>query len=189
MAVVLVVYATDYGSTKKMADAIAQGAAEVDDVTADVVPAEEATKEQVLDCDALVLGSPVHMGSMDWRVKKFIDTVCSPLWMDDQLNGRVGAVFACGSGFGNAGGGCELAMLSMLNNLVELGLIICPLPKNTPGYPKGGLQWGPYARAHHEDITPIEGGAPRERIEACGHHGAHIARLAKIIAGQKVFMG
>ncbi|MGD8563699.1 MAG: flavodoxin domain-containing protein [Desulfarculaceae bacterium] len=186
MVKVLIVYASDYGSTKKMAEAVAAGVEKVDGAEPQVIAAEEATTEDVAACDALVLGSPVHMGCMDWRLKRFIDQACSPHWMHDSLIGRVGAVFVSGSGYGNSGGGCELTMLSMLNNLVELGLFIVPLPKNTPGYPKGGLQWGPYGRAHGEALEPIEGGVPQERIEAAKHHGANIARLAKLVQGQGI---
>lgn len=78
-------------------------------------------------------------------------------------------------------------MLSMLNNLTELGMIIVPLPKNTQGYQAGGLQWGPYARAYNEDLSPIEGGVPAERLEAARSHGANVARAAMALAGKEIF--
>ena len=58
-----------------MADAIATGAKYVSDTEVSVLPAEEATEEEVLDCDALILGTPTHMSSCDWRMKEFIDRV------------------------------------------------------------------------------------------------------------------
>ena len=187
MTNILIVYATDWGSTKKMAEAAAAGVATVEGAQATVKTAEEAKAEDVEAADALILGSPVHMGSMDWRVKKFIDQVCSQLWMTDKIVGKVGAVFVSGGGFGNAGGGCELTMLAMMNNLAELGLLLVPLPKNTPGYPAGGLQWGPYGRSMTEDLKPIEGGVPDERIEAVQHHGANVARVAAAVKGKVLF--
>jgi NAD(P)H dehydrogenase (quinone) len=187
MANVLIVFATDWGSTKKMAEAVAAGVATVAGSQATVKPAEEAKPEDVEAADALILGSPVHMGSMDWRVKRFIDKVCSGLWMGNKIVGKVGAVFVSGGGFGNAGGGCELAMLSMMNNLAELGLLLVPLPKNTPGYPKGGLHWGPYGRSMTEDLKPIDGGVPDDRIEAALHHGANVARIASSVKGKALF--
>ena len=77
-------------------------------------------------------------------------------------------------------------MLAMLNNLAELGLVLVPLPKNSPGYAKGGLQWGPYGRAHNEDLSPIAGGLPEERAEAAIQHGMNIARVAEALKGKKV---
>jgi NAD(P)H dehydrogenase (quinone) len=187
MANVLIVYASDWGSTEKMAKAVADGVATVDGAKATIKKAEDATADDVVAADALILGSPVHMGSVDWRVKRFIDHVCSQLWMGDKIVGKVGAVFATGGGFGNAGGGCELNMLAMMSNLAELGLLLVPLPKNSPGYAKGGLQWGPYGRSMTEDLEPFEGGVPDERIEAAHHHGANVARVADAIHGKTLF--
>ncbi len=185
MTKVIIVYASDQGGTKKMAEAIAEGANSVADCEAQIKEAEATKLDDLMTSDAIVIGTPVHMGSIDWRVKKFIDMVCAGAWMQDKLMGRVGAVFACGSGFGNAGGGCELAMLAVLNNIAELGLIIVPLPKSTPGYPKGGLQWGPYGRAHAEDLTHV--GLKDEQLVAAKHHGIHIARVAKALKGTTIF--
>lgn len=186
MAEILIVYATDHKGTLKMAEKVAAGVESIEGCKAIIKNVEEATSEDVLAADALVLGSPVHMGSMDWRMKKFIDQQCGGLWMGDKVVGKVGAVFACGSGFGNAGEGCELTMLAMLVNLAELGMVLVPLPKNSPGYDKGGLQWGPYGRAHNEDISPIQGGLPEERSHACVQHGKNIARVAQALKGQKI---
>lgn len=185
MSKVLIVYATNYGNTKKMAEAIAEGAKSVNKTIVDIKTAEEVTAEQVQAADALIVGSPVHMGSPDWRVKKFIDTVCSKLWMGDKLIGKVGGVFACGGGYGSAGGGCEVTMLALLNNLAELGLILVPLPKNTPGYNHGGLQWGPYARSM--GVNMEQTGVSKESLEAAFHHGANIARAAGILKDAHVF--
>lgn len=187
MAEVLIIYASDHGGTKRMAEAILKGVQSVDQATGRLLNVEQVKKEDMQKADAIVLGTPVHMGSMDWRIKKFIDQICAGLWMSDSLIGKLGAVFACGSGFGGAGGGVELTMLAMLNNLVELGLIIIPLPKNSVGYPKGGLQWGPYGRAHNEDLSPIEGGLPQEKTLAAESHGANIARAALALSGQEIF--
>lgn len=128
MTKIVVVYASTYGNTEKLAKAVRDGA-ESQGATVLLKKTEEVTKEDLISSNGIILGSPVHMGSMDWRMKKFIDEICSELWMKNQLNGRVGGVFSTGGGFGNAGGGCELTLLSMLNNLAELGLIIVPLPK------------------------------------------------------------
>ena len=187
MAKILVVYASDYGNTEKMANAVAAGVRSVTAGEAVVKKAEEVTADDITASDGIVFGSPVHMGSMDWRIKKMIDTVCSGLWMQNLVVGKVGGVFATGSGFGGAGGGAELTLLSMLNNLVELGLIVVPLPKNTPGYPKGGMQWGPYGRSADENLQPI--GVSDDALAVARLHGANIARAADAIKGQEIFAG
>jgi NAD(P)H dehydrogenase (quinone) len=68
---VLIVYATDYGNTKKMAEAVASGVTSVPDVQVELKLAEEATADDLIASDALIVGTPVHMGSPDWRVKKW----------------------------------------------------------------------------------------------------------------------
>ncbi|MEI2580227.1 flavodoxin domain-containing protein [Scytonema sp. PRP1] len=185
MANVLIVYATDYGNTRKMAEAIASGAMSVPDTQVSIKLAEDVTTDDLIASDALIVGTPVHMGSPDWRVKKFIDTVCSRLWMKDSMVGKVGAIFATGSGYGNAGGGSELTMLALLNNLAELGMVLVPLPKNTPGYYLAGLQWGPYGRSAGEKMEQT--GVTDERLEAATHHGANVSRIASVLKGHDLF--
>ncbi len=185
MAKILIVYASDYGNTEKMANAVADGARLVSGVEAVVKKAEEVSAEDMTGSDGIVFGSPVHMGGMDWRLKKLIDTVCSGLWMQDQVIGKVAGVFASGSGFGGAGGGAELTLLSMLNNIAELGMVIIPLPKNTPGYAKGGMQWGAYGRTGDENLQPV--GVSEDALSVARLHGANIARATKLLKGQAIF--
>lgn len=186
MANILVVYATDYGNTKKLAESVVEGAKSVNGTQVQLKLAEETTNEDLINCDALIVGSPVHMGSPDWRVKKFIDTVCSRLWMKDAMNGKVAGVFVAGGGFGNAGGGCELTMLALLNNFAELGMIMIPLPKNTPGYRGGGLQWGPYGRSFDQDQKPLP--LSKDALDAAFHHGVHIAKAALALKNNEIFV-
>jgi len=187
MVKVLIVYATDWGSTKKMAEAIGRGVQSVKETECLIKTADDTSEQDTLSSDALILGSPVHMGSPDYRIKKYIDKVCSKIWMADKMVGRVGAVFASGGGFGNAGGGCEITMLAMLANLAELGMVIVPLPKNTPGYHLGGIHWGPYGRSMGEKMEQT--GLPDERTEAAYHHGANVARVTHLLKDKKFLNG
>ncbi|MGC1480500.1 MAG: flavodoxin domain-containing protein [Chthoniobacterales bacterium] len=182
---ILIVYASNYGNTEKTAKAIAEGVEAVSGCESVVKTAEETTALDCTTADAIVVGTPVHMGSPDHRVKKWIDDVCGGLWMEDKLCGKVGAVFATGSGFGNAGGGCELTMLSLLSNLAELGMIIVPLPKNTEGYADGGLQWGSYARSATPEMEQV--GVNEKALLVARNHGTNVARVAKLLGGKNPF--
>jgi len=183
MTTVLIVYATTYGNTKKLAEQVEAGVRSTG-AAAVLKTADTVTSLDCTAADAIIIGSPVHMGSPDWRVKKFIDDITSGLWMKDALIGKVAGVFCTGSGFGGAGGGCELTMLGMLNNFAGLGMVIVPLPKNTPGYKHGGLHWGPYARSATPDMqnVPISDEAARVGF----YHGANIARVAKELKGKQL---
>ena len=88
---ILIVFATDPHATEKMARAAAEEAASVPDT---IVAAK--TAEEVTAADGVLIGSPVHMGSMDWRVKRIIDTVYSRLWLESKPVGKVAGVFVSG---------------------------------------------------------------------------------------------
>jgi len=185
MSRLLVCYSTGTGTTEKFARAVAEGAASVDGVEVSLKIAEDVMPEDVSKADGIILGSPVHMGSIDWQMKKLIDGPFAMMWIQDGLVGKVGAVFASGSGIGNAGAGAELAMLALLANLAELGMIIVPLPKNTPGYHTNGLHWGPAAiTGEGDDGRPL--GVPDGQLTAARHHGMNVARVTAAISGQKL---
>lgn len=185
MSQILIIYASDYGNTEKMAQAASEGVQSVEGGTSVVKNAEEVSGDDFINADGVIIGTPVHMGSMDWRIKKMIDTVCSGLWMQDKAHGRAAGVFASGSGYGNGGGGVELTFLSLLNNCAELGMIIVPLPKSTENYQKGGLQWGPYGRSADENMNHV--GVSGEVLELTRTHGANITRVARALKGAAVF--
>ncbi len=185
MPKILIIYATDHHSTEKMAHAAAEGARSVADTSVTLKTADETTADDLTAADGILLGSPVHMGSMDWRIKKLIDTVFSGLWMKGALNGKVGGVFVSGGGIGEGGAGSEITMISLLNNLAEMGMVLVPLPLCTPGYADGALQWGPYGRAHNHEGKPV--GLTDAQLVPSRHHGANVARVAAALQGVKWF--
>ncbi len=180
MAQILVAYASDHGHTKRAAEAISEGALTIRGTTVRSRLVAEIDQDSILDADALVLGTPVHMGSMHWEMKRFIDERLSTLWTQDQMIGRVGGVFVTGGGLGGAGGGCELTMLAMLAVLAELGMVLVPLPKSTPGFQKAGLHWGPYARCGKLKQDAV--GIPAHTIPTLQAHGANVASVAALVA-------
>lgn len=185
MTTVLVTYDSDYGNTKTMAEAVAEGVDAVDGCESLLKDVSDATAEDVEAAAGVIVGTPVHMGACSANVKKWIDEVCGGLWMENKAVGKVGAVFASGSGYGSAGGGCELAMLSVLTNLAELGMILVSLPKATAGYERAGLHWGPYGRSATPSMEQV--GVGDTPLEVCRNHGRHVANIAKLHEGQTVF--
>lgn len=178
MGKVLVIYASDYGHTKRAAETLVRGAESVAGTSVRLRTASETAHEDILDTDGVILGTPVHMGSVHWEIKRFIDETLSGLWSQDRLVGRVGGVFTTGGGLGGAGGGCEFAMLSMLAVLAELGMVLVPLPRSTEGFSRCGHHWGPYARCG----TPT---GEQARIQdhclpVLQAHGANVARVASL---------
>lgn len=187
MIAILVAYASNHGNTRRMAEALGAGARRHEGATVVVKAAPDITEADMEGADGIALGSPVQMSNLNWEVKRLIDDVVGPLWMRDALVGKAGAAFATGGGYGSAGAGCEQVMVSILGAMAESGMVLLPLPKTTPGYAEGGLQWGPYARSAgpHMEQTGIE----EAMLVAVEHHGLHLAQLAAALSGARVFDG
>lgn len=182
MAKILIVYTTSLGNTQKMAEATAAGAHSV--AGADVVlkEAHEATKEDAILADAIILGSPIRHRSADSRIKKFIEDVIEILWLTDDLVGKVGGVFTVGGGYGNTGAGVEITQLGMLAALAGVGMILVTLPKTTPGAEVAGSHWGAHGRSGGAKMEPL--GVTTEMLHCAYHHGANIARVANELKGK-----
>jgi len=99
---VLIVYHSDYQHTQHIAEAIAAGAqaAMLDEGQVNVLlkQAEDTTLDDMRFADVIIFGSPVHMGSMAWQMKKLIDAG-SKIWMESPLEGKVAGVFATYGGY------------------------------------------------------------------------------------------
>ena len=183
MAKILIVYTTSIGNTRKMAQAVTDGAKSIETAVT-LKSSDEATINDVRACNALILGSPIRHRTADARIKKFIEDTLEQLWLTDELVGKVGGVFSVGGGYGDMGAGCELAQLGMLSAMAACGMILIPLPKTTPGFDVAGMHWGPNGRSGDKVMKPV--GITKEMMEAGYHHGANIARVTKELAGKKL---
>lgn len=174
---VLIVVASQTGRTARMAEAVAEGARE-GGARVLVRRAEEARNEDLLEAHAVILGSGVHMGGIESSMRRFLEQ-SSPLWLEGRLIGKVGAVFAS-AGLGGRGGG-ELALLSLLANLAEHGMLLVSMPNRLPGFDRGGCHWGPVAWTSPRERVP---GPTHDHLEAARAHGRHVAACtARWLAG------
>ena len=73
MVKVFVVYDTKYGNTRLVAEKIVEGIREVKGIEATMSDVEEVNIENVADYDAILIGSPNHMGRPVRGIKKLID--------------------------------------------------------------------------------------------------------------------
>ena len=73
MAKILIVYHSQTGNTKKMADAVAQGARGIDGVDVVLKKAADATLDDLLTADGLAVGTPENFGYMSGMLKDFFD--------------------------------------------------------------------------------------------------------------------
>lgn len=73
MTSILIIYHSQTGNTRRMAEAVAAGAASIENATVLLRHASEAMIEDLFQCDGLVIGSPEYFGYMSGMVKDFFD--------------------------------------------------------------------------------------------------------------------
>ncbi|MDO5611430.1 MAG: flavodoxin family protein [Pseudomonadota bacterium] len=90
-----IVYDSGYGHTKRLAEHVAQGVAEV----AGAQPALLALADEAVDWDALagsdaiIFGSPTYNGSVSSRFKAFMEASTGPAFMGRAWAGKLAAGF------------------------------------------------------------------------------------------------
>src|SRR5467141_332900 len=148
MTKVLVLYYSSYGHIEEMANAVASGAREAgatatvkrvpELVPEDVAKASHfkldqeaplATPDELVDYDAIIIGTPTRFGNMAAQMKNFLDQT-GGLWMKGSLIGKVGSVFASTA---TQHGGQETTITSFHTTLLHQGMIIVGLPYAFPG--------------------------------------------------------
>lgn len=167
----LVVVASATGRTRRMADALADGAREVGAKVLLRTP-EETQDADLLEADAIVLGSGVHMGGIASSMVSLFERV-APLWLAGRLRGKIGGAFVS-AGEGERGGG-ELALLALLAWLAENGILLVPMHNREPGFRDAGCHWGPLARTNPKGGEP---GPTEAQLVACRAHGRQVAECA-----------
>jgi len=70
---ILVVYHSQTGRTKKMAEAVARGVDSIENASATLKEATETTLDDLFVCDGLALGSPEYFGYMSGALKDLFD--------------------------------------------------------------------------------------------------------------------
>ena len=127
---VVVIYYSQGGTTKKMAEVIGN-AIQKEGVTAAVVSVESVQADQLREYDGIVIGSPTYYGTLAAQIKKLLDECVS---FHGKLDGKAGGAFSSAA---NIAGGNETTVLSILEAMLIHGMII-------QGDPKGD-HYGPVA--------------------------------------------
>ena len=88
MAKVIVVYESKYGNTRLVAETIIEGIREVSGTETVLSELKEVNLNQLSDFDAILVGSPNHIGNATRGIRKFIDKLG-----ELNLQGKLTAVF------------------------------------------------------------------------------------------------
>ncbi len=110
----LIVYHSQSGTTRTMADAVIKGAKnpDINGVEIQVRDALEASADDVLWADGLLLGTPENFGYMSGAIKYFLDRIYYPC--EDKIDGMPYALFVCA---GNDGTGAIKSITRILKGL------------------------------------------------------------------------
>jgi len=154
---VLVMYFTKSGNTKQLAEEIANGVRSVEGVSCVIKPVSDVTKDDFLQSDGIIAGSPVYFGTMAAELKAVFDKF---VVVRKQMSDKVGAAFATGGG---PSGGKETTIISILQALLIYGMIVVGDPLDATG---------------HYGVACV--GAPDEQAsEDAGKLGRRVATLVK----------
>lgn len=192
MVKVLILYYSRNGSTKALADAIANGVELAGgEPLLRTVPAISTNNEKtepnipdsgdiyaepadLADCDALALGSPTRFGNMAAPLKYFWDTT-STQWIKGCLVDKPAGVFCSSS---SHHGGQETTLLSMMIPLLHHGMLITGIPYTEPALNRTTTGGTPYGATHvtgHDNNQTLS----QDEQELATSMGKRLTKLAQ----------
>ena len=193
---VLVLYYSRQGSTAALARQICRGIEAVPTMqarlrtvppvaatTARIEPAVPdegppyATHDDLLQCCALILGSPTRFGNMAAPVKFFLDGTSS-LWLSGALVGKPAGVFTSTQ---TLHGGQESTLLSMMVPLLHHGMYLVGLPYTERALTETRSGGTPYGASHVAALGG-KGELTAAEIELARALGTRVATLAERLA-------
>ena len=125
---ILILYYSKGGNTRRLAEAIADGVSSVKGVNNLLKKTEDVTKDDFLESDGIIAGSPVYFGVMAAQLKKVFDEYVG---VRKKMEGKIGAAFTTS---GDPTGGKETTMMSIIQCLMIYGMIILGDPMSATGH-------------------------------------------------------
>jgi len=187
----LILFYSASGSVKNLAHAIADGAEEAG-VTTKIrtvpkvssnsekvqpnIPFENeiyCTKEDLVNCSGIAIGSPTRFGSMASPLKYFLDST-GDIWSTNALDKKLGLAF---TSTGSMHGGQEMTLFNILTFMLHHGMVVTGTPYSIEELHKTKSGGTPYGPSHVEGFNQSSDLTPDE------YHIAHKSgmRLAELI--------
>lgn len=112
----MVLYYSKTGTTKQMAQVIAQGMESVDGVQAKVFSLEDIDADWAKESKCVILGTPIYMASIAGEVKSWLESPAAK----QAMAGRLGGAFATAD---YIHGGGELGIRTIFDHMLVYGML------------------------------------------------------------------
>lgn len=110
-----IVYHSESGNTKKIAEIIKETVESINGIEAKAINIVNLDNRFIDDSKVVIFGSPTYCGTMSWQLKKFLDTT------NNKLAGKMGCAFATEN---YIGGGADFAELTIIGCILVRGMIV-----------------------------------------------------------------
>ena len=141
-----------------MAEAVSTGVSRVDGVCCKLKTLDDARKNDLLEADGIVLGSPNWSG-ITGDLKRWLDDQ-GDFWEDGSLRGKVAAAFTTGRGLHS---GLEFTLLSLIHWMLAGGMVVVGLPWSE-GMKLSGSYYGATATGQVTETDLAQAAALGERV-------------------------
>jgi len=115
---ILVTYYSKTAHTQSLAEEVAKGASSIPGVQVVLKKIDQTTTKDLLNADAIILGSPVYNANLAPEVVQFMST-----WPfeGNPLKDKIGAAFVTAGGIS---AGEELAQVNILQSMLVFGMVV-----------------------------------------------------------------
>jgi len=186
----LILFYSASGSVRNLAHAIADGAEENNlnvrlrtvpkispndaMVISDIPESGEVycSKDDLINCAGLAIGSPTRFGSMAAPLKHFLDST-GDLWSANVLEDKPGIAF---TSTGSMHGGQEITLFNLHTYMLHHGMIIAGAPYSFKELNKTKSGGTPYGATHVENFNSSND-LTRDEYDIAKKSGARIAKL------------
>ena len=115
---ILITYYSKTAHTQSLAEEVAKGASSIPGVQVVLKKIDQTTTKDLLNADAIILGSPVYNANLAPEVVQFMST-----WPfeGNPLKDKIGAAFVTAGGIS---AGEELAQVNILQSMLVFGMVV-----------------------------------------------------------------
>lgn len=186
MTTVAIAWHSGYGHTRRLAEALDEGASSVPGVrvrSIDVAAIDASGWEALAAADAIVFGAPTYMGGPSSPFKAFADSTAT-IWLTQGWRDKIAAGFTCSLAMSGDKASTlgYFVTLAMQHGMIWVGLGLLQAPE--AGAPDAVNRIGSYTGLMAQaDNAPPDESPPQGDLDTAYAYGRRIATIAKRLRG------